>query len=227
MAVVLTTIPELLTFTLLSTTTWLSLHIYVRHYGPISVARRIIKVNSWIYTIVSLLMFLLVIAAPSSPTGPGTGTTKEYHHLFPAASTRYIYHLSKFYEFLDIFLVCAAGSPINLHFAFHHLTTPYLTFVRFLPDREGWRPFAAANTIHHVLMYAYFGGASLLRPILPVTGTLQLVVGIVVDLVVGVGMYRTSHEDDGDGLCWPYFASAGLLGVYLVLHVRDLRARRI
>ncbi|KAJ0414722.1 hypothetical protein BJY00DRAFT_294609 [Aspergillus carlsbadensis] len=222
----LTTIPELLSFTLVSTTAWLALHVYVRHNGQISIAKPIIKLNSWIYTVLSFIMFLLVIIVPEYP--PGTSTDGiGGNHPFSAASTRYIYHLSKFYEFLDILLVCAARSPINLHFAFHHLTTPYLTFVRFLPDvgSDGWRVFAAANTFHHVLMYAYFGGASVLRPVLPLTGTLQLLVGIAVDVVVGVGEYRTG---DGDSdICWPYSASAGLLGVYLVLHLRDLRARRI
>ncbi|KAL3486681.1 hypothetical protein BJX62DRAFT_241734 [Aspergillus germanicus] len=231
MVAALTTIPELLTFTLLSITTWLSLQLYVRHYGLISLARSIIKFNSWIYTIVSFFMFLVIITVPDSPTG--TGITTEEHTFFSSASKRYIYHLSKFYEFLDILLVCAAGSPINLHFAFHHLTTPYLTFVRFLPgtaknNNDGWRAFAAANTFHHVLMYAYFGGASVLGSILPVTGTLQLLIGIAVDLAVGFRRYRAGDAGAGGvGACWPYFASAGLLGVYFVLHLRDLRARRI
>jgi hypothetical protein len=227
MVAALTTIPELLTFTLLCITTWLSLHLYVRDHGPIALARPMIKPNSWVYTIISLSMCLLIITVPESTTD--TGTIGEEHPFFSAGYIRYIYHLSKFYEFFDILLVCAAGSPINLHFAFHHLTTPYLTFVRFLPGpsnhNDGWRAFAAANTFHHVLMYAYFGGASVLRPILPVTGTLQLLVGISVDLVVGFWKCRSS--DDGGDVCWPYFASAGLVGVYFVLHVRDLRARRM
>ncbi|KAL3439856.1 hypothetical protein BJX65DRAFT_315349 [Aspergillus insuetus] len=225
----LTTIPELTTFTLLCITTWLSLQLYVCHYGRISLARPIIKFNSWIYTIVSFFMFLIIITEHDFPTGTGINT--EVHIFFSSASTSYIYHLSKFYEFLDILLVSAAGSPINLHFAFHHLTTPYLTFIRFLPspannNNDGWRAFAAANTFHHVLMYAYFGGASVLRPILPVTGTLQLLVGIAVDLVVGCRRYRAG-DAGGDGASWTYFASAGLLGAYFVLHLRDLRARRI
>ncbi|KAL2787925.1 hypothetical protein BJX66DRAFT_309900 [Aspergillus keveii] len=233
MVAALTTISEVLTFTLLSTSLWLTLQVYVRHYGPIPSARRIIKVNSWMYTVVSFTIFLFVITVPESPTGTDTdGIAGKPNHPFgaSAAATRYIYHLSKFCEFLDILLVCAAGSPINLHFGFHHLTTPYLTFIRFLPttgaehsDSDGWRAFAAANTFHHVLMYAYFGGASILRPILPWTGTLQLVVGIAVDLAVGFWRFRAGD----DGIYWLYFASAGLLGVYFVLHVRDLRARRI
>jgi hypothetical protein len=175
-------------------------------------------------------MFLLIITVPDSQTGTGVAT--EEHTFFSAGNIRYIYHLSKFYEFLDILLVCAAGSPINLHFAFHHLTTPYLTFVRFLPGpsnhNDGWRVFAAANTFHHVLMYAYFGAASVLRPILPWMGTLQLLVGIDVDLIVGLKSHTAGDAGgDGDGGCWLYFASAGLLGVYFVLHLRDLKARRI
>jgi hypothetical protein len=146
-------------------------------------------------------MFLLIITVPDSQTGTGVAT--EEHTFFSAGNIRYIYHLSKFYEFFDILLVCAAG---------------YLTFVRFLPGpsnhNDGWRVFAAANTFHHVLMYAYFGAASVLRPILPWMGTLQLLVGIDVDLIVGLKSHTAGDAGgDGDGGCWPYFASAGLLGV--------------
>ncbi|KAL2843709.1 hypothetical protein BJY01DRAFT_248484 [Aspergillus pseudoustus] len=208
MAAPLTTIPELATFTLLSTTTWLAIRLYVHRNGPVSWARRGMKINNTLYAILSLSMFISITMGESQP-------------FIPAAHTPYIYHLSKFYEFTDILLVCAAGGPISLHFGFHHLTTPHLTFIRFLDGYEGWRVFSSANTFHHVLMYTYFAGALMLRPLLPWTGTVQLVVGIVVDLVIGA---RKCTEGEKD---WQYFASAALLSVYFVLHLRDLRARRI
>ncbi|KAL3463486.1 hypothetical protein BJX64DRAFT_256827 [Aspergillus heterothallicus] len=217
MVAFMTTTTDVRAFTLVASATWLFLHVYVRHNGPISVARPIIKLNSWIYSVASFLMFLIIIIRPIPPVdtyvGLSNGLSDDY--------VCYIYHLSKFYEFIDIILVCAAGSSINLHFGFHHLTTPYLTLFRFLDGHEGWRVFAAANTLHHVLMYAYFGGASLLRPLLPWTGTIQLLLGISADLVLGM----RRHSNGGD--IWPYLFSVTLLLMYFVLHVRDLKARRI
>ncbi|KAL4876786.1 hypothetical protein BJY04DRAFT_199455 [Aspergillus karnatakaensis] len=206
----LTTLPELLTFTLLSTTTWLTLHLYVHRNGPIPLTRSVAKLNNRFYAAISLAMFLTVTLQTTKTAGDDS-------------QIRYIYHLSKLYEFIDILLVCASGGPISLHFGFHHLTTPYLTFIRYLSGSEHWGVFAALNTFHHVLMYAYFGGAVFLRPILPWSGMLQLVGGLVVDLMLGIEAYTTGE----DGEVWPYLGSGMLLGVYFILNWRDLRARRV
>jgi hypothetical protein len=71
-------------------------------------------------------------------------------------------------------------------------------------------------------MYAYFGGAGFLKHSLPWTGIVQLAVGIFVDLFMGWRKYMES----GGSYLWPHIFSGGLLGVYFVLQVRDLRARR-
>jgi hypothetical protein len=202
----LTTMRELVTFTTLSTTAWLTLHLYVCYNGPIPSSRAIIKLNSWFYATVSFIMMVIVVIS----------TTETQ-----ASAMRYAYHLSKFYEFLDILLVCASGGSINLHFGFHHLTTPYLTLIRFLNHYEGWRAFTALNTFHHVLMYTYFGGAAIVRPLLPWTGMSQLLVGLGVDIAVGMGKYTHGEE------LWPNIVSGCFLGIYLVLSLRDLRESRV
>ncbi|KAI1757541.1 hypothetical protein F4782DRAFT_478967 [Xylaria castorea] len=105
----------------------------------------------------------------------------------------------------------AGGGCIDLHFGFHHLTTPYLTFFRVLRNSECWRTFATLNTAHHTLMYAYFGGAAFLRPVLDFTGCAQLVIGIGAEA-------RVLRSTEVDGVqVWPHVFAAGLLSSYLIL----------
>ncbi|KAK4240533.1 hypothetical protein C8A03DRAFT_41951 [Achaetomium macrosporum] len=151
--------------------------------------------------------------------------------ILPHPLLRTLYHLSKFYEYLDILSVTAAGGAINLHFAFHHLTTPWLTFVRVLPDdppgcHEGWRWFAAANAAHHVLMYAYFGGlgqTQLVREVLFWAGEVQFCIGMLAD--GWVVWERLVVEGEGVQELWRFLVSAGLLGTYWILNRSELREK--
>lgn len=178
----------------------LSHHIAIR--GPIRGARRLTALNSHFYSLASLGMFLLIIS------GKSKGLAK------------YTYHASKFYEYLDILNVIASGGEIDLHFGFHHLTTPYLTYFRVIQYSDGWEWFAILNTFHHVLMYAYFGGVARMRPVLTYTGTLQLVVGILVEYWQVWTKWKAS-----DDVLWPNIFSLSLLSAYLMLWTRDLRMR--
>ncbi|KFY02527.1 hypothetical protein V495_05773 [Pseudogymnoascus sp. VKM F-4514 (FW-929)] len=180
---------------------WLSLRRYVSLRGPISGARTLMTINSWFYAFVSLGL-LFVTLSPS-------------HDLV----ARRLYHASKFYEYVDILNVVASGGEIDLHFGVHHLTTMYLTYTRVLQHSEGWRVFAALNTAHHVLMYAFFGGAVWVRPALPWTGALQLLVGIATDVWVGRGKMERGEK------VWPNFVGGGILATYFVLFLRDLDLR--
>lgn len=181
--------------------TYLSLHFFVSRHGPIRGASTLIKINSWFYSAASLTLFILM--------------------LFPSHDllARRLYHASKFYEYVDILNVRAAGGSIDLHFGFHHLTTPYLTYSRVLEHSASWRPFAMLNAFHHTLMYAFFGGAAGLRSLLPWTGCLQLLVGIAVEGWLVRGRMR-SEEDAG-----PNWLAGCLLTAYLVLFTRDLVLR--
>lgn len=181
---------------------WMSLHLYISYRGPIRGASTITKFNSFFYSAASLLLLILIL----SPS----------HDII----ARRIYHFSKFYEYIDILNVRASGGSIDLHFGFHHLTTPYLTFFRVLHHSEGWRVFAALNAFHHFLMYAYFGGIGIVRPVLPWTGTVQLVAGILVELWMIKGKLVINGSD-----VTPNWIAGGILTAYLVLNTRDLIIR--
>lgn len=183
-------------------TAWLALHRYVTTHGPIPSARRLIFLNSWIYSAASLIL-LILICLP------------QHEDL-----ARYLYHASKFYEYVDILGVRASGGDIDLHFGVHHLTTPYVTYVRVLHHSDGWWIVGALNALHHAFMYAYFGGAQSLRAVLPVTGTAQLVVGLV-----GESWVLWRKRENGEMPQWPHVFVLVLLTVYFVLWVRDLKAR--
>ncbi|KAI0458245.1 hypothetical protein F5B21DRAFT_460324 [Xylaria acuta] len=184
-------------------TVWLVIDRRVSHHGPISGARALNRVHSCVYSAVSAVLLYLTLSTNHDSTA------------------RTLYHISKFWEYIDVLTVRAGGGCIDLHFGFHHLTTPYLTFFRVLRNSEGWRTFAALNTAHHTLMYAYFGGVAFLRPLLDFTGCVQLVIGIGVE--ARVLWSREAHELQ----VWPHVFAAGLLGSYLVLWAREMRMRRI
>ncbi len=181
---------------------WLCLARHVHHSRSVSGAQAISKYHNRLYSAASLGLLVLIL----SPSHDDVSRTA--------------YHGSKFYEYIDIFSVVASGGPVSLHFGFHHLTTPWLTFIRVLDHNDGWKWFAAFNAGHHVLMYAYFGGFSRVRPVLPWTGSLQLVVGISVDIWVA-----RNKMQSGASPIWPNIFSAGLLAIYLFLTIRDLRFR--
>jgi hypothetical protein len=78
---------------------------------------------------------------------------------------------------------------------------------------------AILNTLHHFFMYAYFGGVSLFRPVLPFTGYLQLLVGIMGEVLI---IYSKMNSNQPDPV-WPNIVSVVLLGTYAVLFTRELR----
>ncbi|GAB1311341.1 hypothetical protein MFIFM68171_01551 [Madurella fahalii] len=186
---------------------WLTTTLLVRRRGPSrSVAPTFSKYNNRAYSLASFLLLLLLLSP--SP-----------RHDAPA---RTLYHLSKFYEYVDVLSVAAAGDAVDLHFAVHHLTTPWLTFVRVLPGCEGWRWFGAANAAHHALMYAYFGGWQAVRDVLLWTGQAQLWIGMAAD-----AWAVRARLASGEGVeeVWRFLVSGGLLGLYSVLSAREMRAR--
>ncbi|KAK5047778.1 hypothetical protein LTR84_006443 [Exophiala bonariae] len=153
---------------------WTSLRNHIQRNGAISFARTTTKLNNEIYSIFSFALGGLIL-----------NDVFQFYPLDDTIKTNdiaYIYHLSKFYEYTDIFNLVAGGKVIGPHMAFHHLTTPFLTHFRVL-NATDWQVFAFLNCVHHFWLYAYLGGVGLFRPILPVTGWLQLVAGIAVDVL--------------------------------------------
>ncbi|KAI0813502.1 hypothetical protein GGR55DRAFT_634750 [Xylaria sp. FL0064] len=198
------TVPILMVVqTLCFVVVWLVIDRYVSRHGLISGAQKLNKVHSCVYSAVSAILLFLTLS----------------HRYNDTAHT--LYHLSKFWEYIDVLTVRAGGGSIDLHFGFHHLTTPYLTFFRVLQNSEGWQTFAALNTAHHALMYAYFGGAGFVRPLLDFTGCIQLLIGI------GVEIHTLWFSKTSEVQVWPHMFSAGLLGSYLILWAREMRMRRI
>ncbi|OQV05936.1 hypothetical protein CLAIMM_10588 [Cladophialophora immunda] len=151
---------------------WSTLKGYVARNGPFAVARPITRLNSQVYALFSLGLAYLIL-----------NDVFHFHDLeqVQSADLAYVYHLSKFYEYIDVFNLVAAGTAINPHMAFHHITTPFLTYFRVL-NATDWQLFAFLNCLHHFWMYAYFGGVSSFRPILRVTGWVQLIAGIGLDV---------------------------------------------
>lgn len=188
--------------TILFVSAWRRLHCHVQTRGPIPGAARVTRINSQAYAVASLVLLVLILSPSHNPLA------------------RRLYHASKFYEYVDIFNVRASGGAIDLHFGFHHLTTCYLTFFRVIYNSEGWKPFAAVNAFHHALMYAYFGGVQFPRPVLPWTGALQLVVGIMMEIWVTRRKVMTGEE-----LVWPNVLSGCLLCTYLILSTREILMR--
>jgi hypothetical protein len=160
-----------LTFTSFAVATKLSIHLF----GPHPQARACTKLHSQTYSLFSSLFLLLILASLFSPALDRLA--------------RYTFHLSKTYEYVDILLVLACGGSINLHFAIHHLTTPYLTLFRVLPEQpvsQGSQLFVGLNALHPILLYAYLGswtaGASVKR-VLPWTQRVQLLGGVLWEVV--------------------------------------------
>ena len=129
----------------------------------------------------------------------------------------YIYHLSKFYESIDIFLFLLSGYIPNLHFAVHHATTAVVTMDAVINQpRHQWLWCAATNLLHHTFMYAMFGGYTIFKPILPFTASVQLGLGLTTSAA-------TAYNSEGKrGLI-----SLALYGTYIILYVKELRDLRL
>lgn len=223
---------------------------HVKKNGPITFAPTVIKYNSNLYSIFS---FFLCMGIAASLWDELSAASKPSIRTLICSSPppeidkklRYIFHVSKLYEYVDIFNVLAAGGVVNAHFAIHHFSvsvldllsqsvvtvvlimsqTMYLTYSRVLLYPAGWKIFAGLNTMHHTIMYAYFGGVSIFSDILPWTGTLQLLAGIVVELYVARDVWSGSRECGSMDSLWANWLALGLLSTYFVLFMGDLRAR--
>ncbi|KEF56888.1 uncharacterized protein A1O9_07078 [Exophiala aquamarina CBS 119918] len=178
---------------------WSTLRRYVQRNGAFPLARTTTTLNSRLYAVFSLALACLILNdklhfKPLEARMPTSLT-------LATCDLAYIYHISKVYEYIDVFNLVAAGKVIGPHMAFHHLTMPFLTHFRVLnvsgPDSD-WQVFAALNCFHHFWMYAYFGGVGAFRSILPLTGWLQLGAGIAVD-VLWLTRRGERRDEAGDG----------------------------
>ena len=128
-----TSLPALLS----STAIFLSVALTIHKFSPFTHAPTLIKVNNRLYALFSLLLFLALLASTPWPTDSHARFAES---VFCQSSSmyegmnwwlrldrelRYAFHLSKLYEYVDIFLVVATGrgrDRVGLHFLVHHLS---------------------------------------------------------------------------------------------------------
>jgi hypothetical protein len=215
---------------------------HVHKHGPISFAAKTTKSNNVFYSLFSLALFICVSSSYIIDLSEATTPLSLKSLICTKSQTefdkklRLIYHVSKIYEYIDIFNVLAVGGEVNTHFWVHHFTvhlyptfplspsiniskTPYLTYSRVILHPISWKLFAVLNTFHHSLMYAYFGGMAIFSDVLPWTGSLQLILGLLGEVLV---VLKGCGEEGG---LWASGVAVGLLGTYGVLFSGDLRGR--
>eukprot|EP01116_Phalansterium_solitarium_P013128 TRINITY_DN3013_c0_g1_i1.p1 TRINITY_DN3013_c0_g1~~TRINITY_DN3013_c0_g1_i1.p1 ORF type:complete len:291 (-),score=63.67 TRINITY_DN3013_c0_g1_i1:37-909(-) len=135
-----------------------------------------------------------------------------------------VFLLSKLWEFVDIVCVALMGVPLGWHFRIHHATTYSLVWTSLVAMAGfGAWPMFLANTLHHFFLYLYFGGIQLFGAVLPVTGTLQLVLGLAVGVLAlwrrFAGGFDCTPSLAGEVYCFVMHA------VFFVLWLHELRHR--
>ena len=183
---------------LISVALAINMHMKSRQRHGYTRAKLLHRVNNRIYAVFSLLLGILMLF----------GNSYEIYG--------YIYHLSKFYESIDIFLFLLSGYVPNLHFAIHHATTAIITMDAVINQPQNqWLWCAVTNLLHHTFMYATFGGYTIFKSILPLTASVQLGVGLTTSAAA-------AYNSEGKrGLI-----SLALYGTYIVLYIKELRDLR-
>jgi hypothetical protein len=101
---------------------------HVQKNGPISSAGRTMKFNNGFYSLFSLALFICISSSiftdlSEAPTPLSSKAIICTHsHTEFDKKLRLIYHVSKIYEYIDIFNVLAVGGEVNTHFWVHHFT---------------------------------------------------------------------------------------------------------
>jgi hypothetical protein len=230
------------TTTLLFLTTSLLLKSRIKKRGPFPHAPKIIKYNSLVYSLFSLLFCLFILSTFSLHTPPSICTSPSPTPSDFEKKLALIFHFSKIYEYIDILNVISAGGYVNAHFWVHHFTvrlpfplsfsqltysiqTPYLTYARVLQHPTGWKIFGTLNTFHHALMYAYFGGLEGIGGVLPWTGYVQLFAGMWVEVYVMRDVKGGDRECGDEGTLWGSWVGLGCYFMYAMLFAGDVWKR--
>jgi len=101
--------------------------IRVRRSGPISDADTLMKYHNRFYSIMSLLLCIGLIRSLWGEFSQASNASIKSIVCYTSLSDddlnlRYLFHASKFYEYIDIFNVLVVGGTVNTHFGFHHFT---------------------------------------------------------------------------------------------------------
>jgi GNS1/SUR4 family len=149
----LTTPKEVLVSNVAITTACSLLYILIRRRGAPTSGRKAMLLHNRIQILLSLAILSTTIACHLPPIIAAHLPLAASLRSRSCRAPRHLYHYSKFYEYLDVLLLIlqGAGDRLGLHFAFHHLTTPWYTALRVLRDYGGWGLFAGLNAAHHLL----------------------------------------------------------------------------
>ncbi|KIJ23016.1 hypothetical protein M422DRAFT_276490 [Sphaerobolus stellatus SS14] len=128
-----TTLPPILVYSGFFAVSALLTHLYVKRNGPIPFATPLRTLNNALYA--SFSFYFAIQLSLSVYSWARLASFRYPSELEVARSLltetlpdrsdmrlRYIYHISKFYEFIDIILMIATGGNVGLMFGFHHMT---------------------------------------------------------------------------------------------------------
>jgi len=121
------------------------------------------------------------------------------------------------------------GSPIHIHFRIHHCTTLLMGWLSMRGHMGAQLPVLLINCFHHALLYPMLGGIRSFRPFLPITGTLQLVVGAGTCILALFHRYLDFDEEPSSTTplacgseLWAELACLSLYGIYLFLWINEM-----
>ncbi|KAI5060669.1 hypothetical protein GOP47_0025089 [Adiantum capillus-veneris] len=144
----------------------------------------------------------------------------------------YVFYLSKFYEFLDTFIMVLKRRPLTFLHVFHHAIVVIMSFF-WLQYVQSLQIIALlTNTSVHMLMYSYYLLCSLgIKPFWKKLVTNCQIVQFVFSFMVSFVMLYLHFRGDGcEGIsAWTFnaFFNASLLVLFVNFHHKQYRERRM
>jgi len=145
----------------------------------------------------------------------------------------YIFFLSKFYEFIDTYILIARKKPISFLHCFHHFITAFLCWVCLQSGMAVQWIVITLNGMIHVAMYYYFmvqtmGGDVWWKKHLTTCQIVQFCLDICATTSWGVYYWGSGKDCSGD--VTTFFFGHGILSSFLLLfinfYVQTYRANR-
>lgn len=136
----------------------------------------------------------------------------------------HIFHLSKFYEFIDTYYLVIRKKPVILLHSWHHITTLILTCATMNSDVAAAWYVILANCVVHVIMYTYYALAADGRHVwwkkyITMMQLGQFISELVLIIPVSVAYKHIAGYDCSGSGAYTILAT-GILGSFLVLFLR-------
>eukprot|EP00039_Didymoeca_costata_P029935 m.27117 g.27117 ORF g.27117 m.27117 type:complete len:256 (-) comp7864_c0_seq1:88-855(-) len=184
--------------------------------------------NNFFFACVSALLFVAV-AFEAQSTGSFGSLDSFLCHRENSRTSRlqflyYAFYLSKLWEFLDILFVAMQKAPVAWQFQWHHCTTFLAVFIGIKSQSSLDLLSMLTNTFHHIWMYLFFSNRNTFKifvPVMLVTGTLQLLLGVLGLLYATHSIYY-DVKDPCEGDLQANLFLLLLYCSYLYLWVEDL-----